>query len=68
MDPKPYTTPVTPPPGYQQTMQNITNEQIGYNQNHQQLYHSHQQTSVYTTQQHIPMQPRMPPPIVNESG
>jgi len=64
MDPKNYPPP-TPPPGYQQTMQNINNEQIGNTpqQHHpyqQQYGHQHQQANMY------PMQPHMPPPIVNE--
>lgn len=58
MDPKTHLSP-SPPPGYQQTMQNTNNPQLGHHQ-HQQYQNPYQQS--------FPMQPQMPPPIVNEQG
>lgn len=67
MDSKTYRSP-TPPPGYQQSMQNMNNEQIAHNQQphpqHQHHYQHHHQANVYTV-----VQPHnMPPPIIHEQG
>lgn len=64
MDSKTHSPP-SPPPGYQQTMQNVNNEQLGFNQTQN---HQHQYQPSHQHQQSFPMQPRMPPPIVNEQG
>ncbi len=63
MDPKTHSPP-SPPPGYQQSMQqqNANNHQLGPN-----LQQHHPYQPPYQ-QQTYPMQPQMTRPIVNEQG
>lgn len=62
MDPKPYSSPPSPPPAYNQSMLNTNNGQFGSNQPQQNQYQPPYQP------QSFPMQPQMAQPVVTEQG